>query len=93
MGQSCWIQWKRLYNLGISWSVNTPRARAEEASKLIEPAAHSSGMAVGTEEGLVCLFNIMGEGLDYNRKLNRQQQAAWTPLRSGILRLGIQLLG
>jgi hypothetical protein len=50
-------------------------------------------MAVGTEEGLVCLFNIMGEGLDYNRKLNRQQQAAWTPLRSGILRLGIQLLG
>ena len=54
-------------------SVNTPRARAEEASKLMEPAAHSSGMAVGTDEGLVCLFNITGEGLNYNRKLDRQQ--------------------
>ena len=30
-------------------------------------------MAVGTEEGFVCLFNITGEGLDYNRVLDRQE--------------------
>jgi len=32
-----------------------------------------SKMAVGTEEGFVCLFNITGEGLDYNRVLDRQE--------------------
>jgi len=30
-------------------------------------------MAVGTEEGFVCLFNITGEGIDYNRVLDRQE--------------------
>ena len=30
-------------------------------------------MAVGTEEGLVCLFNITGEGRDYNRVLDMQE--------------------
>ena len=30
-------------------------------------------MAVGTEEGFVCLFNITEEGMDYNRVLDRQE--------------------
>lgn len=33
----------------------------------------ASKMAVGTEEGFVCLFNITDEGLDYNRVLDRQE--------------------
>jgi len=30
-------------------------------------------MAVGTEEGFVCLFNLTADGLDYNRVLDRQE--------------------